>query len=401
MFRNNGKKRILLQKIIFTFLVLVLYLIGRSIPLYGVDVEAFSTGTVNVEILIRQTIGGDLYQKSLFALGIGPYMTSSILVQIIMAMKKTEQRQKISRIQTNRITLKLMLFLAIFQALLGVQKLEYAETNASVFGAQVVCVLEMIAGAYMILRLSAKNKKYGVGGQTVLILVNIVDGMKNTLSGHTLRQILIPVCISLVAMVVTLVMEFSEKRIGVQRISIHNIYADRNYIAIKANPIGIMPVMFSTAFFLFPQLIIYTVLRFAPQNTYFLWLKENLVLTRPLGITVYLFILYLLTIFFSRVMIHPGELTEQFLKSGDSLENLHPGTDTKRYLSKVVTRFSILGATVMAVCMAVPMVLSYRGAVESTLMMLPASAMMLTGMLCNLFQEMRAIWYSDSYERFI
>lgn len=398
---ENKKKNVLLQKVLFTFIILLFYLAGRSIPLYGIDVSAIAQETIDVELLIRQTIGGDLYQRSLFALGVSPYMTASILIQMVNAVKKSEQRQKTSRIRNNRITLELMLFLAIFQALLRVQKLEFTEEGVYLLLAQSVCVIEMVTGAVMILWLSGKNKRFGIGGQTILILVNIADGMRNTLSGHTIRQLLIPICIGLAAMAVTLVMELCEKRIAVQRISIHNIYADQNYLAIKANPIGIMPVMFSTAFFMFPQFIVIGVLYFFKEDRTFLWLKENLVLTRPLGIAVYIGILYLLTIFFSRILINPGDLTEQFLKSGDSLENLHPGPATRKYLSGVITKFSLLGATVMGICMAVPLILSYRGAVESTLMMLPASAMMLTGMTSNIFQEIKAIRHSDSYRMFI
>lgn len=133
--------------------------------------------------------------------------------------------------------------------------------------------------------LTSRNKKYGIGGQTALIYLNILDGILTT----------------------------------VQRISIHNIYADKNYMAIKLNPIGVMPAMFSMAFFMVSQLLISLFIMVFPENAGLLWVEENMVLTKPLGIAVYVIILYTLTVGFSRVFLNPKDITEQFFKSGDSI----------------------------------------------------------------------------------
>lgn len=395
------KDNLLIQKLLFTGIILAFYIIGRSIPLYGVDLSAISEQGISAEMLLQQTIGGDLYQSSLLALGVSPYMISSILVQMVFSVLKGDTKKQISRIKMNRITVEMMLFFALFQAVLRVRKLAFKSDVSIIFAAQLICVLQMVAGVFLILVLAEKNKKYGLGGQTVLFIINIIEGLMHSFLGHDRSDILLPLAIGILAMVEACAMEMNVKKIAVQRISIHNIYADQNYLAIKMNPIGIMPVMFSTAFFALPQFLVVAVLYFFPNQVQFLWLQENLTLSHPLGIVTYLFILYFITIFFARIMLNPKEMTDNLLKNGDSLENLHPGEPTKRYLSHEITRLSFLGATVMGICIMVPIVLAYRGNLEKELMMLPSSLMMLTGMGVSLYQEIRAIRHMDSYRMFI
>ena len=162
-----------------------------------------------------------------------------------------------------------------------------------------------------------------------------------------------------------------------------------------------MPAMFSTAFFMLPQLLIGGLAWLFPENTEIIWWQENMTLTKPLGIGVYIVVLYCLTIFFSRIFINPREMTEQFLKSGDSIINIHAGRDTKRYLSKVIVRISLLSATVMSICLGVPLYLQMNGTFESSLVSLPSSFMMLTGLWCNLYREMEAVKDLDAYKPFI
>ena len=197
------------------------------------------------------------------------------------------------------------------------------------------------------------------------------------------------------------ILENSEKRIPLQRISIHNIYADKNYLAIKLNPIGVMPVMFSTAFFMLPQLLVNGLAWLFPGQETILWWQENLVLSKPLGVAVYIAVLYGLTIGFSRVFLNPSEITEQFLKSGDSLVGIHAGRDTKRYLSRNITRISLFSATALSLCLSVPMVMRLNGYMDESLTALPTSIMMLTGIWSNLYRETLAIRDMDAYEPFI
>lgn len=116
---------------------------------------------------------------------------------------------------------------------------------------------------------------------------------------------------------------------------------------------------------------------------------------------VYIVILYGLTIGFSRVFLNPSEITEQFLKSGDSLVGIHAGRDTKKYLSRQITRISFFSATMISLCLGIPMALRLNGYMDDSLAALPTSIMMLTGIWSNLYRETLAIRDMDAYKRFI
>lgn len=394
-------EKILKYKLIYTALILFVYVLGKGIPLYMIDVSAYLHKSMDAEGLLLQTISGDVFQCSIFALGISPYMMSSIIVQVLSACRGTEAKAKISQVKMNKIALGLTIIIAPIQAVLRVVELKFRVEGDMLLLAQVIAVVEMVAGAMIIVWLCSRNKKYGVGGQTALIFVNVLDGIIISLKSGDVRNLVIPLLVSLVVMVIMIFMENTEKRIPVQRVSIHNIYEDKNYLAIKLNPIGVMPAMFSMAFFMLPQLVLTALLYLYPQNETIWWLQQNLTLNKPMGIGVYITILYLLTLGFSRVFINPKEMTEQFLKSGDSLRDIHAGRDTRRYLSGVITRLGLLSATVMSVCLALPLLMQLSGEIDSAYAMLPSSIMIMTGIWCNLYREVRAIQDLEAYKPFI
>ncbi len=399
--QSKGNNSLFISKFTYTLLIVLLYLVGKGLPLYGVDVSAYMQKMVDAEDLLMQTISGDINQCSIFALGISPYMISSIAVQILYVFRSSEVRQRTSPKKKNKLTLYLTLAVSTMMAVTKVGELKFYCATSMFSIERMVAVLEMITGAFLIIHMISENQKYGIGGQSVLIFINIIDGIIITLKDHRIEALIIPILISLVVMVVVLIMENAEKRIPVQRISIHNIYADKNYLAIKLNPIGIMPVMFSTAFFMVPQLIVTLLLWFLPKNGNLLWLQDNLVLDRPFGIAVYAIILFGLTIGFSRVMINPKEMTEIFLKSGDSICDLHAGHDTEKYLSKVITRTGCFSSVVMCICLCVPLLLQLYGSDKGIYTTLPSSVMMLTGVWCNLYRETLAIRDLEAYKPFI
>lgn len=395
------KRNVIFEKLLYTAIILIVYLIGKNLPLYMVDYEFYAQSSIDAETLILQTIRGDLYQCSLFALGVSPFIMSSMLVQVLSALKNTKKRAKTSPKKTQKLTLILTVCIAIFQAVISVIDMRYRVSGNMLLFAQVISIVEMVTGAMIIMWLCSRNKKYGIGGQSALIYINIIDGIIVTILRHKPQQLIVPILISIGVMVIVIIMENAEIRIPVQRISIHNIYADKNYLAIKLNPIGVMPAMFSTAFFMIPKLLLELLTWMFPTNTVILLLQENMALDKPIGIVTYIIILFSLTIGFSRVFINPKEITEQYLKSGDSLLNIHAGKDTRKYISKVINRIGFLSAMVMSVCLGVPLLLQMTGDIQSSLATLPSSVMMMTGIWCNLHREVLAIKDLEAYEPFI
>lgn len=392
----------LIQKLIFTLIIMSVYLIGRELPLYGVDLAAYDAFRDDSADLIMQTIGGDRYKTSVLALGISPFMFSMLFVQVIVAMKKADSKAHTSPKKITRATLILMLIWAIVQAYFTTESTVYIyQGGYELIIAKLISGLQMVTGAFVILWLATRNGKYGVGGQTILIFVNILDGVVNTARMASGDELKIVGTISVIALLFTIIFENTEYRIPMQRISIHNIYSDKNYIPIKLNPIGMMPVMFSSAFFMLPVYVVTGLSNIFPEDVNLLWAKENMDTTHPLGIGVYIVVLYFITVAFSFVFISPKNLAENMQKSGDSITGLRAGRKTRKYIGKRVFFISIFSASFMSLFLGLPLVLQLNGYISAAVMSLPSIMIAMASINCNLYRELRAVKDFDAYIPFI
>lgn len=383
-------------KLLYTGLIFLIYILGKNIPLYGIDRSAYTAQSANVEEMLMRMISGDAYQCSVFALGIFPFMIAGILVQIALEVRNLFTRTKISPQTVGRASVTVTLVIGILQAATRVWELEFAVADGMLIWTRIVAGMQMITGMMIILWLAGRNGRYGIGGRMAFMIVNLLERIAVILASYGVKSLLLPILFAVAMMALTLVMENAQLRIPVQRVSIHNIYADKNYLAIKLSPTGLMPVMFTSAVFMLPKLLISLLADLFPEQAVVIWWLENMTLTRPFGIFVYLVCEYLLTIGFAMIMINPRDITEQFLKSGDSIVNLHAGGDTRRYLRRCVLGISLFSATVMGACLLVPVIMQNQGSADSALAMLPVSVMLLTSFWCTIFRELNSIHKYDS-----
>lgn len=378
------------------------YLVGRELPLYGVDLAAYDTFRDKSADLIMQTIGGDRYKTSLLALGISPFMFSTLFVQMIVAFKSADSKSHTSPKKITKATLILMLIWAVVQAYFTTKSTIYIYDGGwELTLAKVVSAIEMITGAFVILWLATRNGKYGVGGQTILIYVNILDSVVNTVRSVEFSELKAIGILSVVALLFTIIFENTEYRIPMQRISIHSIFSDKNYIPIKLNPIGMMPVMFSSAFFQLPVYVFSGLAMAFPDNKDFQWISDNMDTAHPLGIAIYVVILYLITIVFSFIFISPKNLAESLQKAGDSITGLKAGRKTKLYIAKRIVIISIFSATFLSLFIALPLFMHMKGHLPASVMSLPSILIAMASINCNLYREFRAVKEYDAYVPFI
>ena len=392
----------LIQKMFFTLIIMAIYLIGRELPLYGVNLDAYEALRGNTEDLIMQTIGGDRYKTSILALGISPFMFSTLFVQMAVAFKNADSKSHTSPKKVTRATLNLMLVWACIQAYFTANSTFYIyEGGVEMTIAKLISAAQLVTGAFVILWLATRNGKYGIGGQTILIYVNILDSVVNTVRYTKLADLKLIGTISVVALLFTIIFENTEYRIPMQRISIHNIYSDKNYIPIKLNPIGMMPVMFSSAFFALPVYVLSALNSLLPENETISYLHDNMNTSCTLGIGVYIVVLYVITIVFSFVFISPKNLAESLQKSGDSITGLRAGKKTRRYIGIRVFIISIFSATFMSLFIGMSLVLQLKGLVPQDVMSLPSIMIAMASINCNLYRELRAVKDFDGYVQFI
>lgn len=389
------------KRFLSTLLILAVYMAGRSLLLYNVDSAAYQLEELNSQNIMISMISGDRYQYTLFALGVMPYIMASLIMWIFMAVLGTEFRNRFSPRKTQRLTWILMLSLSIAMAVSRVDNLVFKASNLTTDTLKAIAVLEMTAGALMIYKMTEWNREHGIGDRMPIILVNILDNLVSTIQKFTWEELSRPLLLCLIMAAVMLVMENKLLRLPVQRVSIHNEYADKSYIAFKPNPIGVMPVMFAITFFMLPRLIVGFFLSLYENNTTLQSIYERLDLTDIIGASVYLGIIFMLDVGFSFIMLMPGEMAEQLQRGGDSIVGIYAGRKTKRYLRRTVLRLSVFSGCILCLMMGTSLGLSLKGEIPSELAMLPATAMILTGILCSLYREVKTYRKFDSYSFFI
>lgn len=399
---KRQKEHVLRYKILYSLMIMLIYMIGRNIPLYGIDVDAYNDVSIDAQSILLQALSGDMKNCSIFILGLWPYMLASMLAVLIVAIMSIDSSRKISPKKINIWTMFFMMIIALVQAYQKVQTFIYDKTSADMLiFTKVIVFAQLIAGMLIVVYMCDRTVKYGIGGRMSVFMINIVDGMMKMFAGQKADRLILPVIIGIIEIAIMIVLETTEKRIAVQRVSIHNIYADKNYIAYKLNPVGAMPLMFTSAVFMLPQFICLGLYYLHPDNSKLAWLVENLRLTSGFGITVYLIIIVLLTILFSLIMLTPGKEAENLLKSGDSIQDIYAGKPTKRYLVGTVLRFSIYSSIIICICQGIPLFLQFGGYIDSSLAMLPCSIMMSTGIWISLYREGTVYRNMDKYHPFI
>ena len=399
--KKKAKEHILLYKILYSLMVMFVYMIGRNIPLYGVDVEAYRDVDINAQSIIIQAVSGDMKNCSIFILGLWPYMLASMLIVLVVAIATLDKTRRISPKKVNIWTVTLMLIIGILQAYERVQNYIYKVDGTALIQAKTIAFVELIAGMLIVVYLGDRATKYGICGKTSVFLVNIVDGMMTMLVGQPFRKLWLIIVISIIEIAVMLVLENTEKRIAVQRVSIHNIHADKNYIAYKMNPVGVTPMMFASAAFILPQSVFGLLNKMFPESGTIEWIYHRMNLTSVLGVWVYIAIIVILTIAFSFIMLTPGKTAEDLLKSGDSILGVYAGRETKRYLQGCVLSFSLISSVVIGICVGVPLFLQFGGYINSKLAMFPCSIMMFTGIWISFGREAEVYRNTDRYEPFI
>lgn len=383
-------------------LILVVYMFGRSLLLYNVDPAAYQLEELNSQNIMISMISGDRYQYTVFALGIMPYITSNLIMWIFMAIRGSEFKSRVSPQKMERVSLVLMLVIATVSAISRTEELVFKEgSRFDVQTLQVVAALEMVIGAVVIYKMASLNKAHGIGGQMPIILVNVVDNLASTLQKYSWQQLQKPVILCMVMAVVLLIMENIIIRIPVQRVSIHNAYADQSYIAFKLDPIGVMPVMFAVSFFMLPQLIVRFFLLIYEDSQTLQLIYEKLNLTNVTGISIYLGIIFTLNILFSFIMLAPGEMAEHLQKGGDSIVGIYAGKKTKKYLKSKLLQLAFFSGCVLCLLMGISLGLALKGEISPDLALFPATSAILTGIMCPLYREVKAYRKFDSYSFFV
>ena len=398
-------------KVLWTVLFFVCFMVGRHVPVPLLHGTATAGGASSAQLLNAANIatGGNFFSPSFFSLGLGPWMGAAILWRFLFIGRIARDR-KIPETTVNRARNAFMVVLAIIQAVSLMSTYEIGNLTWGPFSgrtnAQVVIVVVLTAGAILVAWLAKRNEDLGLGGITMFILYQIIiTAMRNveTLSGSRtdpeyVRVLSIVVVACLCVVVVGVFAGNAEMRLHVNKVAIDNGFTGVSYLPIKLNPAGASPIMYALTLLVIPQYVAHAVGVVAPAAAAgadrFLAVWG---LSSPVGFTVYLVLLFGLTIFFGLFTVGPKEAAKRMRNGGEYFDRVAPGQATRQYIRRRVVVLSAVSGLFLVVFTGLP--LYFIGSYPNLqyLLMAPGTVLILLGLLWMLQEEIADTMIGTKY----
>lgn len=375
--KSGGGLTELKQRLMFVLMAIVIFRLGSFVPVPGIDSNVLAqfmdqqTGTLLS--LFNVFSGGALERASVFALGIMPYISASIILQVLSfvdpRLQEIKKEGEAGRRKINQYTRYLTLILACLQAIGIATNFPNMMTGlvpnpgfSFYFGA----VVSLVTGTMFLMWLGEQINERGIGnGISVLIFVGIVAGLP-TAMGQTFEQarqgeinslgLIIILAVVVVVTAFVVFMERGQRRIVVnyaQRQQGRKMYqAQSSHLPLKVNMAGVIPAIFASSIILFPG----TIAQWVGQgNEDMLWLQsfaQQMQPGSPLYMLMYGAGIMFFCFFYTALVYNPRDTADQLKKSGAFIPGIRPGEQTSKYVDKVMTRLTLIGALyITAVCL--------------------------------------------------
>ncbi len=368
----NPKNKDLQKKILFTFVCLFIFKLGTTIIVPGIDEKSLGTDNLGFLELMNAMGGGALEQFSIFALGVMPYITASIIVQllqmdIIPYFAELSKQGGTGRAKLNQITRYLGIALAFIQGYM----FSFAFVSGGTPIEYMTFALILTAGTSLLLWIGDQITAKGIGnGISLIIMAGIIATMPNMfiqawstfVTGDTVQLIAFGVVkfilftlLYLAIILGVVYVECAERRIPIQyanRSTTSILDAKQNYIPFKLNSAGVMPVILASAFISIPGIIA----RFIKKEGFTLFVSKYLTMTTGTGFIIYIVCIFAFAYFYTFLQLKPKELAENLNQNGGYIPGIRPGDETVKYIGKTLKRITTVGALALAIIAALPII---------------------------------------------
>jgi len=426
---NIMKVADLRKKIIFTLLVLIVYRIGAFIPVPNIDTQILKTVDQSMSGgvlgLLNTFSGGALFNFSIFAMGVMPYITASIIVQLLTmdVVPKFAQWAKegeVGRRKLAQFTRYGTIVLGLIQAFglaIGFNRLFNIPivTNPG-FTTYALIAIVLTAGTAFLMWLGEQITEHGIGnGISILIFAGIVAAIPtgaqqvylqlfaeagSALFFNILKAVLI------VAIIIALVVGVIFVQQGVRKIPVQ--YAQRvvgrkmyggqsTHIPLKVNAAGVIPVIFALSLLLFPP----TIAQFWAGNSIADWIIASFSYTAPLGMVLYVLLIIGFTYFYTFVQINPVQMADNMKKNGGYIPGIRPGKTTATYLTRVMTRITLAGALFLAIISVLPVFFAGLADLPPSVQIGGTSLLIVIGVALDTMKQIESQLIKRHYKGFI
>ncbi|WP_339020722.1 preprotein translocase subunit SecY [Spiroplasma endosymbiont of Atherix ibis] len=386
----------LIKRIVFTLIVLILIRMGTLLTVPGIQVSPnFKQQIGNQDFfqLLSTLGGGSIGQFSILALGVSPYITASIIVQllstdVIPVLTRWSKSGERGRRKLDRLTKLLAIPFALMQSVATIftltsQGLIDAKwgTNAQGTGPAwfyyILIPTIMLGGTFLMLWISDQITIKGIGnGVSIIIFTGIVSQMPNnftstfkfwveikgepTILFDGLLKFLIYIVSFLLVIFVVVLMNEAERKIPIQQTGSGLVDTKDHtpYLPLKLNNAGVIPVIFASAIISTPMTVAQIIGASNPSNGFVLFTQNYLSFGTWWGISIYGVLTIIFTFLYSQVQINPEKIAENFKKSGTFIPGITPGKETEKFLTGVINRLSIMGSVFLAGIAVLPYIIT-------------------------------------------
>jgi preprotein translocase subunit SecY len=431
--RGAFKVKEIRERLVYTFFMLIVIRLGSQLPCPGIDsalfAEWFSSQTNGAFNFFDAITGGSFNEMSVFALSITPYITSSIIMQLLtIAIPKLEEmqrdgeegRKKIAGI-TRYVTIALALIESIAMAI-GFGRMGYL-MDYSVFSViQVVCILT--AGSAVLMWIGEQITEKGVGnGISIVLVINIVSRIpadmstlyeqfvKNQKVARGVLAAVIILAIILLTVVFVILLQDAERKIPVQYSKKiqgrKTVGGQSSFIPLKVNTGGVIPIIFAQSIMEFPVVICTLlgvdggtgiggkILNGLQQRN---WCDPaNPVLT--VGLAVYLVLVIVFAYFYTSITFNPLEIADNMKKQGGFIPGIRPGKPTSEYLTKILNYIVFIGAVGLSICAVVP--IFFNGVFKANVSFGGTSIIIIVGVVIETIKQIESKMVVRYYKGFL
>lgn len=429
MFQASGLK----AKLIFTFAMIAVFRLGVALPLFGINNDVFAKIAQGNNIIgfIDLFSGGALANVSILALGIGPYITASIIMQLLtVIIPHLEQLQKeegeAGRRKISQYTRYFTVFISFFQATIFLLYLLHQAPAAILPGVNhtmffIGSAIILTAGSVFVMWLAELMTEKGIGnGGSLLIFVGIISRIpyyfektgQLVANDSSLQLGLVALlAIFFATMVLIVVMQEAVRKVLIvnpKRQVGNKIYGGVNtYIPFKMNPGGVMPIIFAIAILLFPTTVIsligQTNLPPGALKDAITWLSMVLSPSGWVHYALYFILIVFLTFFYASIMpnMQPKEIANNLKKYGSSIPGIKPGKPTAEALDKILSRITLLGALSLGVIALIPSGASYITNITTLQGIGATSLIIMVGVALDFINQIKTQLLAKNYESFL
>ncbi len=424
--KNAFKDKEIRNKIFFTLFILLLYRIGANIAVPGVNAKAINQVAQTGLVPMLDTVsGGGLDNYSIFSLGVSPYITAQIVIQllqmdIVPKLVEWGKQGEVGRRKTNQVTRYLTLVVAFIQSIgitlgfnvltqMGLVKSQTPQTYIQI-------AIIMTAGTFLLTWLGDEITDKGLGnGVSVIIFAGIIsrlpngiaqifkEDVSNASSSDRWKGILFFVAIIIAILVITKVVTWVEqaiRRVPIQYTRRAAVSGSESFLPLKVNVSGVIPVIFASSFIITPSTILMAFQSHQGEQWYQILTQIFSLQTTP-GAVIYTLLIVLFTFFYAFVQVNPEKLSENLQKQSAYIPSVWPGKDTQDFVSKLLMRLSTVGSVYLGLVALLPQLATNIWGLPSSIGLGGTSLLIVIGVVLELSRQVNGFLMKREYVGFI